>query len=40
MWVTLLGLLAGEALMGVPGVLIAPAMLHYLRDELRDLPPR
>ncbi|MBI2385772.1 MAG: AI-2E family transporter [Elusimicrobia bacterium] len=38
MWMTLLGLVAGEALMGVPGILLAPALLHYARAELRDLP--
>lgn len=39
MWMTLLGLVLGEAMMGVPGVLLAPALLHYVRAELRDLPP-
>lgn len=38
MWMTLLGLVAGEAMMGVPGILLAPALLHYARAELRDLP--
>lgn len=38
MWMTLIGILVGEALMGVPGVLLAPALLHYVRAELRDLP--
>jgi predicted PurR-regulated permease PerM len=38
MWMTLLGLVVGEAMMGVPGVLLAPALLHYARAELRDLP--
>lgn len=40
MWLTLVGLLAGEALMGVPGVLLAPALLHYAREELRAIPAR
>jgi hypothetical protein len=26
--------------MGVPGVLIAPALLHYVREELRAIPAR
>jgi predicted PurR-regulated permease PerM len=39
MWQVLLGLLAGEALLGVPGLVLAPAMLHYVREELRRLPP-
>jgi predicted PurR-regulated permease PerM len=38
MWMTLLGLVLGEAVMGVPGVLLAPALLHYAREELRALP--
>ena len=38
MWLTLLGLVIGEAVMGVPGVLLAPALLHYAREELRAIP--
>lgn len=38
MWMTLLGLVLGEAAMGVPGVLLAPALLHYAREELRAIP--
>ena len=38
MWMTLLGLVVGEATMGVPGVLLAPALLHYAREELRAIP--
>lgn len=37
-WMTLLGLVVGEAVMGVPGVLLAPALLHYAREELRAVP--
>lgn len=40
MWMTLLGLVVGEAVMGVPGVLLAPALLHYAREELRAVPSR
>ena len=40
MWMTLLGIVVGEALMGVPGVLLAPALLHYAREELRAIPSR
>lgn len=40
MWMTLLGILLGEAMMGVPGVLLAPALLHYAREELRAIPAR
>lgn len=40
MWMTLIGLLVGEAAMGVPGVLLAPALIHYVREELRAVPAR
>lgn len=32
-WLTLIGLLVGERLMGVPGLILAPVMLHYIRLE-------
>lgn len=35
MWVTLMGILAGESVMGVPGIILAPALIHYVREELR-----
>ncbi|MEK7747367.1 MAG: AI-2E family transporter, partial [Elusimicrobiota bacterium] len=38
MWQTLLGILVGEVVMGVPGIILAPAILHYVRKELEDLP--
>jgi predicted PurR-regulated permease PerM len=37
-WAILLGLLAGEALMGVTGVILAPTLIHYVRAELRAVP--
>lgn len=40
MWMTLLGIIVGEAVMGVPGVLLAPALLHYAREEMRALPSK
>lgn len=40
MWMTLLGIVVGEAMMGIPGVLLAPALIHYLREELRAIPAR
>lgn len=40
MWATLLGLLVGEALMGVTGVILAPTLIYYLREELRAVPAR
>lgn len=39
-WQMLLGILLGEAVMGVPGIVLAPAVLHYIREELRDIPAR
>ena len=32
-WLTLLGLLLGEKLMGIPGMILAPVVLHYVRAE-------
>lgn len=40
LWAILLGLLAGEVLMGVPGLILAPTLIHYAREELRALPAR
>jgi predicted PurR-regulated permease PerM len=44
MWLTLLGLVLGEKLMGIPGMILAPVVLHYIKVEasrrkLSDLPP-
>ena len=33
MWLTLIGLVLGEKLMGVPGMILAPVVLHYLKVE-------
>jgi predicted PurR-regulated permease PerM len=33
MWLTLLGLVIGETLMGIPGMILAPAVLHYIKVE-------
>jgi predicted PurR-regulated permease PerM len=32
-WLTLIGLLVGERLMGIPGMILAPAILHYIKGE-------
>lgn len=32
-WLTLLGLIVGEKLMGVPGMILAPVVLHYVKME-------
>ncbi len=33
MWLTLIGLLIGERLMGIPGMILAPVILHYIKIE-------
>ncbi len=33
MWMTLLALVLGEALMGIPGMILAPVILHYIKTE-------
>lgn len=37
MWQTLLAILVGEVVMGVPGILLAPALWHYIREEMRSI---
>ena len=32
-WLTLIGLVIGEKLMGIPGMILAPVVLHYLKVE-------
>ncbi len=32
-WLTLLALLVGEKLMGIPGMILAPVVLHYVKVE-------
>jgi predicted PurR-regulated permease PerM len=33
MWLTLLGLVLGERLLGIPGMILAPVVLHYVKLE-------
>jgi predicted PurR-regulated permease PerM len=33
-WLTLLALIIGERLMGIPGMVLAPVILNYLRVEM------
>jgi len=33
-WLTLIGLIIGEAIMGIPGMVLAPVVLNYLRVEM------
>ena len=39
MWLTLLALIVGEKLMGVPGMILAPVVLYYVKVEASRLPP-
>lgn len=39
-WAILLGLLIGEAVWGVTGVILAPTLIFYLREELRAVSTR
>ena len=41
LWLTLLGLIIGEKLMGIPGMILAPVILNYLRVEASaiEVPP-
>jgi predicted PurR-regulated permease PerM len=38
MWLTLIGLVVGEKLMGIPGMILAPAVLHYVKVEASAHP--
>jgi predicted PurR-regulated permease PerM len=33
LWLTLLALVLGERLMGIPGMILAPVVLNYIRVE-------
>src|SRR6266508_378225 len=33
MWLTLVGLVIGEKLMGIPGMILAPVVLHYIKVD-------
>ena len=33
MWLTLIGLVLGEKIMGIPGLILAPVVLHYVKVE-------
>ena len=44
MWLTLIGLVIGEKLMGIPGMIFAPVVLHYIkveasRNKAQETPP-
>jgi predicted PurR-regulated permease PerM len=37
MWLTLLALLLGERLMGIPGMILAPVVFHYVKMEAAQI---
>ncbi len=39
-WLTLIGLIVGEKLMGVPGMILSPVILNYLRVEMSTIEVR
>jgi predicted PurR-regulated permease PerM len=39
MWLTLLALVIGERCMGIPGMILAPVVLNYIKVETSRLPP-
>jgi predicted PurR-regulated permease PerM len=39
MWLTLLALVIGERCMGIPGMILAPVVLNYVKIETSRLPP-
>jgi predicted PurR-regulated permease PerM len=38
-WLTLLALIIGERCMGIPGMILAPVVLNYIKVETSRLPP-
>jgi len=38
MWQTLLSILMGSIVMGFAGIMLAPAILHYIKSELQAIP--
>src|SRR6266700_2062463 len=38
-WLTLLALIIGERFMGIPGMILAPVVLNYIKVETSQLPP-
>ncbi|MDB6055965.1 MAG: rane protein [Verrucomicrobiales bacterium] len=38
MWITLLGLILGERILGIPGMVLAPILIHYFRTSSQEMP--
>jgi predicted PurR-regulated permease PerM len=37
MWLTMLGLIVGERVMGIPGLILAPVVLHFIKIEASQI---
>jgi len=40
LWLTLLGIVIGERLMGIPGIILGPVILNYIRLEASAIEGR
>ncbi len=38
MWQMLIAILIGNTIMGISGIMLAPAILHYIKSELQSIP--
>jgi len=38
MWQILIAVLIGNTIMGIPGIMLSPAILHYCKSELQSIP--
>lgn len=38
MWQMLIAILIGNTIIGIPGIMLAPAILHYIKSELQAIP--
>lgn len=38
MWQILIAILIGNTIMGIPGIMLSPAILHYIKSELQSIP--
>ncbi|HBA60599.1 MAG TPA: hypothetical protein DCZ92_07235 [Elusimicrobia bacterium] len=38
MWQMLIAILIGNTIMGIPGIMLSPAILHYIKSELLSIP--
>ncbi|MDO8803974.1 MAG: AI-2E family transporter [Elusimicrobiota bacterium] len=38
MWQMLIAIVIGNTVMGIPGIMLSPAILHYIKSELQSIP--